>query len=327
MFSLIDTTAPTQLANSLTRRGNVPNTLAHIAVNGIASRTLGLSAGLRWIYAGAVLPDIPWIMNRLINADTLGLDPVSVRSYFIIQSSLIFCLLLSICGASLSRRFRNTFLALGLGSFLHLLLDAMQTKWGNGVILFAPLDWNPVNFGLFWPNSIPAFMLTGAGLVFFFGMAPQLWRGQPESAASCRPRISTLLSSAGVYFLLPLVFIGGPIEANAHFLGTIRDKTERVGKYIELDRALCMTTGDTTSVRLFTGESVHVLGIPEQCDSAASIRGVFVAQTTIQADDVHLQSTWFRDGASYVGLSLIMIWWLLDMGRFLRQRKKLPKGP
>lgn len=302
----------------------MPNTLAHIAVNGIASRTLGLSADPRWIYAGAVLPDIPWIMNRLVDADRLGLDPVSVRSYFIIQSSLLFCLLLSICGASLSRRFRQTFFALALGSFLHLLLDALQTKWGNGVIFFAPIDWGPVNFGLFWPDSIPAFILTAVGLVFFFAMIPQLWRAQHDSAASLRPRFVTLLSSAGVYFLLPLVFIGGPIEADAHFLGTIRDKSARVGKYIELDRARCATTDDTTTVRLFTGEPVRVLGIPEQCDSAASIQGKFVSGDTIEADAVHLQTTWFRDSASYVGLSLILTWWLFDLRGFCRRREKLP---
>jgi hypothetical protein len=54
---------------------------------------------------------------------------------------------------------------LALGSFLHLLLDALQTKLANEVHVFAPVSWDLLIFRLFWPEDVPTLALTRFGLL------------------------------------------------------------------------------------------------------------------------------------------------------------------
>ena len=44
----------------------MPNTLAHLAINGLATRSLIRGANLKWIFLGAIIPDIPWILQRVV---------------------------------------------------------------------------------------------------------------------------------------------------------------------------------------------------------------------------------------------------------------------
>jgi len=81
-------------------------------------------------------PGYPWILLRT----SLALDlaaPYTVRLYTTIQASLLFCALFSAFLAQLSRHPAATFAILTGNSLLHLLLDATQVKWANGVHLLA----------------------------------------------------------------------------------------------------------------------------------------------------------------------------------------------
>ncbi len=76
----------------------MPNTLAHLFVQGVATRSLLRGADLRWICLGCVIPDLPWILQRVVWRLNLAvLSPYDLRLYVIVQSSLIACLVL--CGA------------------------------------------------------------------------------------------------------------------------------------------------------------------------------------------------------------------------------------
>ena len=46
----------------------MPNTLGHLGVQGFATRCLYKDAHLGWVYVGCVLPDFPWIVQRLVMA-------------------------------------------------------------------------------------------------------------------------------------------------------------------------------------------------------------------------------------------------------------------
>lgn len=288
----------------------MPNTLAHIAVNGIATRGLGISTDMKWIYAGVLLPDVPWILSRLTGGQLLELDPVEFRSYCIVQSSLLFCLVLALSGAALSRRPQATFGILALGSLLHLLLDAAQTKWANGVCLFAPISWSPVNFGWFWPESAMTYLLTGTGIMVFLATLRPVRIRERLALRSLRLRSLVLVSSIAIYFLLPVAFIHGPIQADAHFLRTIEAGSDRVGKHMALDRARCELDDGVVSVRLVTNEPVRLIGIPANCDAPISVKGTFVSKDVITVDVIHYHSSWFRDWASYIGIGLIFGYWL-----------------
>ena len=76
----------------------MPNTLGHLCVQGLATRAVIRGADFKWILLGCVLPDLPWILQRVIRvlAPEIG-SPYDLRLYSIVQGSLVISLLL--CGA------------------------------------------------------------------------------------------------------------------------------------------------------------------------------------------------------------------------------------
>ena len=146
----------------------MPNTLAHIGVQFLVARTLIRSADVKWIWASCIIPDLPWILQRALRATLPDVSAYEVRLYAIAQSSFAVCLILSIALAIWSVRPARVFAILGLGCLTHLLLDSLQTKWANGVHLFAPVSWDLLNFGLFWPEDAITFALTAFGVAMAF---------------------------------------------------------------------------------------------------------------------------------------------------------------
>jgi len=101
----------------------MPNTLAHIGLQGPLTRLLVRGADVKWVFLGLIIPDLPWIAFRVLKA-TVPVDPYALRLYAIGQSSLVCCILLSGAVAALCERPRLIFVVLSLNSVVHLLLDA-----------------------------------------------------------------------------------------------------------------------------------------------------------------------------------------------------------
>ncbi|MEL6265162.1 MAG: hypothetical protein AAFR52_05860, partial [Pseudomonadota bacterium] len=73
----------------------MPNTIAHLGVNLLATRAALPAAGTKWILAGALLPDLPWILQRLLRAGLPEIPAIDLRLYVAAQASLLGCLLLA----------------------------------------------------------------------------------------------------------------------------------------------------------------------------------------------------------------------------------------
>ena len=144
----------------------MPNTLAHLGINGFVTRTLIKKADLILIYIGAVIPDIPWILQRLVSALIPNIDAYDLRLYCIILASLFFSIILSAALAYLFSDTKRTFIIFSAGSLIHLLLDSIEIKWANGVHLFAPFSWKLFNAGFFWPENIAIYVITAYGLFY-----------------------------------------------------------------------------------------------------------------------------------------------------------------
>jgi hypothetical protein len=293
----------------------MPSTLAHIAVQGILTRPAFPRLAARWILLGAVLPDVPWILKRITRVTVPSLDPYDVRLYFLIQASLVFCLLLAGALAALSWRPRLTFACLAASSLLHLLTDAVEIKWGVGVHLLAPVRWRGLNFGLVWPESLAPLLLTLLGVV----MAFVEWRrppdGGPRGTIPGR-KWATAVALAGAYLLLPLAFMPAAEKADIHMVGTLRDVSSRPGKSVELDRVVYHPE-DGGYVKIFSRERLKVVGpLPDEV-SVVSIRGRFLDAQTVEVRRLHRHSPLWRDVASYAGLLLVALIWVRD---WLRRR-------
>ena len=308
----------------------MPNTLVHIGVQGLALRSLtprlDPNRYLPWILLGCVVPDAPWILQRVVKqlpAGVLpfGIDPFSLRLYCIVQASLVLCLLLSAGLAQLAPERLVVFQILAASSLLHLLLDATEIKWGNGVHLFAPVSWRLLRFDLFWPESEIVTLLTGLGLVLSLFWLARAWRKRPAAEPPSRlltltPERTQRLGILGVmlllYGLLPLALLDGPARAGNHSVDAFRSRWDdgRQHASVEMYRAHYIVDDQGESA-LWTMDDkplrVSGLRLPES--TRVSVRGVLLDAETIRVDEWH-QHAPSRDLASYAGLAIVGLAWL-----------------
>jgi hypothetical protein len=291
----------------------MPNTLVHIGVNGLTSRSLIGNADLKWIYIGCIIPDIPWILLRIVK-EIPGVNLYDLRLYSIIQASLLFSLVLSAAISFFSKSYRKTFLILSLGSLIHLLSDAFEIKWANGVHLFATFNWSLLNYGIVWPESLLIDSLTLFGLIYFF------WNW--KNAAASPPELSfrnpkyNLLSVLLllIYFALPFTLLNYPRSADNHYIKTLSTVNNRTGSYLELDRR--HYDSERKTINTFANEDLNAEGINLDHSVAVSIKAKFINNKTVQVIEYHEHNTVFRDGASYLAFMLIAIVWIVSLSKF-----------
>lgn len=288
----------------------MPNTLVHFGVQGITSRTVFRDIDIKWVFLACVIPDIPWILQRVLKLVVPGTDPYTLRLYAIVQATFMFSLVLCMAIASISERPRVIFSVLAINSLLHLILDACETKWGNGVHLFAPFSWQLSNFGLVWPESMSIRLLTILGLIYSIwviryapGRSVNVYFGHPR-------RIVIALLLLGVYFLAPFLLMHGPDDTYNHSVKTLREKAERTGKQVSMDRNYFTKDESGDVVRTFAGEHVRVVGNLPDRSGAVSMRGIFIDTETIQIRDFYMHTPAFRDVPTYIGLALLLVIWV-----------------
>jgi hypothetical protein len=289
----------------------MPNTLAHIGAQGFVSRPFLDKSDIKWIYLGCILPDVPWMLQRVIRFAGVDVNAYDLRLYVIIQSSLLFSVLLAAVLSMFSARYWRAFAILSLNALLHLLLDAMQVKWANGVHLFAPFSWKLINFGFFWPENRITYLLTVLGIVFFVITWKKTEGGASDMRLKSPMRYTGFVIIALIYMILPLLILDAPEKANNHFVHTLRDYQNRAGKHIELDRK--PFDAHTETISAFGDEPIQVKGVDFKDSAVLSISGNFIAPDTIWVEEYHVHDEVFRDGASYVGLALVLVVWIFGI--------------
>ncbi len=291
----------------------MPNTLAHFGIQAVTSRSICRDADPRWIFTGCVIPDVPWILQRLVQASGLSVDLYDLRIYSIIQASLVCSLL--VCGAlaCLSFHPRKVFLILSCNVLGHLLLDAMQTKWANGVHIFAPLSWTMWNAGFFWPEGVVTYSLTILGL----GYVCWVWRSSFRTPLiNWQPSLKyfgAALICTMSYLLVPFLMMNGPEIADNHFVNTLRATEARQGKAIEFDRVSFTQKTEQGAIRTFAKEDIQLQKVPMAESGTVSLKGRFMDQGTIRVDEWHEHVPLFRDAASIIGLGLLAMMWLYSL--------------
>ncbi len=287
----------------------MPNTLVHIALQGgpalVASRG---RADLRWVLAGCVVPDVPWMARRAVLRLVDGIDPLMVTAYAFVQSSLVFALVLAGLLACFATRPIRAFAVVGLSSLAHLLLDATQIKLGNGVHLLAPFDWTLIRFDLAWPEAPVFHALSLVGVVLGCWL---LVRGRYTRETRI-PRPMVVMAAAvlaGAYLLGPWYWLDGPRRVNDLSIATLADPARHVGEEIALDRAALERGPDGPVVRAHDGQWFEVAGLALSPPARISLRGTLTAPGRIEVITVHVHHPWFREIASLVGLALLAAIW------------------
>ncbi len=299
----------------------MPNTLIHIAIQAPLSRTVYRKAEIPWILAGTIIPDIPWIFQRILY-NVPVIDPYSLRLWTTIQASLLFCLLFSWAAAAFARRPGLVFVLLGCNCLLHLLLDAMQIKWGNGVHLLAPFSWQTMDLGFIWPEHYAGYILSFIGLVYLLFYWKTLRR--EGLALSRSPHWKTAGICLAVYLFAPFMLLGQLEKSNTNFLEVIQDSTIRPGQAVQLDRV--SFRAESSSVMTFTRERLSVTGAVPQQSGNISLKGRFTDTDSLHIEQFHVHNS-YRSYASQVGLFLVLLIWLnlLFDKRFSQQYPRISK--
>jgi hypothetical protein len=297
----------------------MPNTLAHLGVQTIATKAVDHTIDVKWIAVGCIIPDIPWIMQRIVHWLAPGIDSISLRAYTMVQASLFFCLLLSGALCLLARKKKTLFFVLSSNSLLHLLLDSLQIKWANGVHLLAPFSWHLTSLGFFWPEHWITKVLSLLGCIVLLVFAV-LDRHQ-ELDFAIKP-LNTLFASLLLllYLAAPPLFMDGPFANNNHFIQTLRDQEKRPGKAVAIDRG--RYDPQTSTLQIFTGEKLLVDKIPLTKKTKISLKGTFQDCNTVTVSAYHVHSSQ-RDRYSFVGLFAVLTIWLLAI--FLKKSKVAPR--
>jgi hypothetical protein len=286
----------------------LPNTLVHFAAQGPTSHAIWRRLDPRWIYLGCLLPDVPWILRRAVVGFGLPVDVYDLRLYTMAQASLAGTLLLCAAVAVVTRAPRLVFAILGVNALLHLLLDATEIKWGNGVHLLAPFSWKMTSFNLVDGEGWPVLVLTlmGAALVIW---EIARWR-RPAIGLDLRPRrLSVAVALVIAYLLAPLAFLDAVQASDSYSVKTLREVADRAGRTVGLDRTSFLATTEGDFVEMWNGERVRVTGPVPGHDARVSLYGTFLEPDLLRVDRyaVHRGG---RDWPSYLALVLLSILWI-----------------
>lgn len=281
----------------------MPSTLVHFAAQGAASHALWRRIDPRFVYLGCLLPDVPWILRRAIVGLGLPADTFDLRLYTMGLASLAVTLLLAAAVAALTKAPRQVLAVLGVNALLHLLLDATEVKFGNGVHLLAPVSWRMTSFELI-PGESPIYLalaVAGALLVVWEMVRPH---GAPV-AFDLRPRrLGAAATLVAAYLAAPLPFLGAIEASGSYSVKTLREVAARPGRSVGLDRTGFLATPAGGLVKLWTGERVRATGALPTHDATVSLYGTFIESDVLRVDRLveHRQN---RDWPSYLGLVLL----------------------
>lgn len=283
----------------------MPNTLAHIGLQAPLTRIGCKAVPLQWVVLGCIIPDIPWILQRILSLAP-GINPIPLQLYVVTQASLFFCCIASLAFALCTRKSGFVFLILTANSALHLLLDACQIKWANGIHLLAPFSWHTTNFAFFWPEHSTSYVLTLMGLAALLftwrnALPSDLFLQKPD-----KKKAITLTLALICYLTTPFFFAKAAYNGDVHYSKTIHERSERAGKAIEIDRGIYNKA--TQTITPFTNKALSLNNPPVVQSGILSIRGTFDQENTITVTDYHVHKN-HRDHASYAGLFLILLLW------------------
>lgn len=276
----------------------MPNTLCHIGIQAPFNKMVLGRDKLLWVIIACIIPDLPWIVLTCLIPLKL-FNPYDLRLYCTAQASLLLCLFFSAALACCTEQTGKTFLVLAGNCFFHLVLDALEIKWGNGVHLIAPFSWTMMQNGTVWPGHPLVLGLTLIGFLYL------LFNWQSCAAFSSQPcipgrgKIATGLLCLACYLLAPMFFLEQLEEANTYNIHTLRIKDQRPGKDIEFDRVHYLAEQQT--LQTFTGERIIVSGSQPTASGRVSFRGHFLTPTSFVSVSHHYHRDQ-RDLATLLGL-------------------------
>ena len=129
--------------------------------------------------------------------------------------------------------------------------------------------------------------------------------------------MSVSIIFALIWLTLPMIFIDSVYQADNHYITTLKDTDNRVGKFVEIDRNTYIAGDAEHKLKTSYGENVKLRNLNDiqaKTGDKVSLQGKFIDHQTIYVERYHMH-TKFRDIASMIGLTCVMSIWLIFIAR------------
>jgi hypothetical protein len=275
------------------------------------TRALFKTADPRWICLGLLIPDLPWILQRVLLSIPIDIPPYAIRAYVVGMSAPLMCSILSAAIASLFKKWREVFSILLFGSMVHLLLDAVQEKGGLGIPLAYPFYFETFSYPLFSMNGWISVSITFIGLLttLYILLKPRNYFPFPKWTHEKHRLILCGILVWG-YLTIPAMFLEATIRSNVHDTGVISGLLNRTGASVHFDRAH-FTPGVVSSIKNSTMPSaVEVVGIDLNAPALVSGKAIFVSENTLEMQSYEAHPRYARFSYTMVGLLAIIAIWI-----------------
>lgn len=301
----------------------MPNTLAHIGIQLPLGKAINRKWDPRWIALGLLIPDLPWILQRIIDGLLPQISPISLRAYVVAMTTPLFCLFLCASIALLFRGAKSIFTILAVQSILHLLLDAAQEKGGVGIPFIAPFSWESYSFPLFSMHGWVSTLLTFSGIIFLIlTLTGKLHFSKLDSFNFKKSiRISASALMFLIYIIAPFALSKQVIENNVHDLKTLSGDISRIGKSVHFDRAQFIPGKPATLQDQRVATPVPIIGINLHQPATISTTAVFVDERTLQTESYIIHPSGLRFSYTLFGLLGVMILWIYPL---LKKKENQP---
>lgn len=276
----------------------MPNTLCHIGVQGTLGSTLLQPRDLLWVIVGCILPDLPWILLKIVIPLEIA-DPYDLRLYCTAQASLFFCFFLSAALASFTTNCLRVFGIIFINCALHLLLDSLQIKWGNGVHLLFPLQLEMFHLDLLWPEHTAVVVLSTCGFFYLIYSWKKIAYSGVTLCFGNRPQNLIGFLFVTIYFIAPVTVLDKLETADVYHIQTLRNYSDRPGKSVAFDRPHYFASKQ--QVRIWSGEHITIIGPQPGASGRVSFKGKFLTVNSVSASEYHFHKD-RRDFASLIGL-------------------------
>lgn len=261
-------------------------------------------AELVWVLVGCIIPDLPWVSLKLLLLSEV-FNPYLLRLYFTAQASLFFCIFLTAALSLFTTKSTRIFTIVATNTLLHLFIDALQIKWGNGVHFLAPFDWNMFRFDLFWPEHIAVVLFTLFGFIylatFWTKILASIQVHPQEFIFTNRKKQIMGMFFLFIYLLGPPLFFEPMLRADTYYIKTMSESSSRQGKTVEFDRSNYYSL--SKEIRIYSGEKFKIEGEQPVKSGKVSFKGSFSSEDKILSTSYHYHRD-YRDFASIIGLLL-----------------------
>jgi hypothetical protein len=231
-------------------------------------------------------------------------DTFDLRLYTMGLASLAVTLLLAAAVAAVTRAPRRVLAVLGLNALFHLLLDATEVKFGNGVHLLAPLSWRMTSFDLIAGESLVYLALSiGGALLVAWEIAREHRTG---AVFDLHPRrLASAATLVAAYLVAPLPFLAP--SGLRQLLGEDAARAGRAAGPGREPRPHCVPRDSGGRARrTLDGRAGASHGLAADHDASVSLYGTFL-ETDVLRVDRFVEHRRNRDWPSYLGLLLLAL--------------------